>query len=121
MTAEPRFATYPEIVRLRELRAAGLSFRECARAMRCTRSRVSGLVRRHLSGKTPGSTRRKRYEDDRRAWRMAHPIVESSAPFVITPELELERAARLANQQWREPTPTLSMADIEILQLKGVI
>lgn len=96
MPAEPRFATYPEIVRLREMLNQGMSYRECASRMHETPGRIAGMIRRHLSCSAPSVVKRKRYEDDRRAWRMAHPIVESSASFVVTPALELERAERIA-------------------------
>lgn len=70
---------------------------------------------------TEGERKQALYEESRRQHRLTHPIVESSAPFVITPELERERASRLANQRWREPAAVLTEADVEILHLKGII
>ena len=68
-----------------------------------------------------GEQKRLAYEESRRQWREEHPTIESSAPFIITPELEKERADRIDKRQWKEPAHTLTAADIEILQLKGAI
>lgn len=52
---------------------------------------------------TEGERKRAAYEESRRQHRVVYPIIESTGPFVITPDLERERAERIARQQWREP------------------
>ena len=61
------------------------------------------------------------YEAQRREWREVHPIIDKPGQFVITPDLEKERADRIDKRQWRDPAPALTSLDIEILQLKGAI
>lgn len=43
---------------------------------------------------------REAYEESRRRHRILHPIIEHTGDFVITPELEQERADRIDNQ-WK--------------------
>lgn len=61
------------------------------------------------------------YEASRHQHRVVYPIIESTGPFVITPELEQERADRIRDQHWKEPTPAMTADDFEILRLKGAI
>jgi hypothetical protein len=70
---------------------------------------------------TEGQIKQVAYEEARLRHRLLHPIIENQGEFVITPELEAERARRINKHEWRDPQPALSAADIEILQLKGVI
>lgn len=61
-----------------------------------------------------GEEKREAYEAQRRQHRADHPIIESAGPFVITPELERQRAERIARQQWREPEAELTVTDIPL-------
>lgn len=54
-------------------------------------------------GAEESQRRQAAYVAQRCQHQVIYPILESSGPFVITPELEQERARRIAGQQWREP------------------